>query len=76
MTPDEQEALSRAHYARRVLRLESGRYAVFDMTLTQVEILDDPRDADLDFHLPDRAQKALHAIVLNLDDVLNLLTRK
>lgn len=52
MTPDTQEALSRIHYARRVLHLESGRYAVFALNLLSCEIVDDPRECDLTFHPP------------------------
>jgi hypothetical protein len=65
MESEIQEALSRAHYAHRVLKLESGRYAVFAFDLCSCEILDDPRDFDLTFNRPEKAQcpKTLNEIL-------------
>lgn len=73
MTSDEQEALSRVYYARRVLRLSSGRYAVFALNCTRVEIVDDPRECDLDFHPATSMPKRRYSMAAVLDQIIKNL---
>lgn len=73
MSPDEQEARSRVYYAKRVLRLESGRYAVFSVDLQDLEVVDDPRECDLAFYPP---AKPLARARVSLDMIVENLRRK
>lgn len=49
MTRDEQEAKSRAHYAFGVLRLESGRLAIFNAAREFIGTTNSIDDLDLSF---------------------------
>lgn len=49
MTKDEQEALSQKYYCWGILRLKSGKYAIFDRSFQLKVVVSDPAEFDLSF---------------------------